>query len=292
MSWSEHITWYPFTLADESEWAFGAEDELSDWMARFAAVLKLEEGPTTNTRKIFFRQDPPYSPGWITQELRHLRVWSHADWPGHIIQIPPGQEENPSVDFFRMREAIGFLCTELLSSGALPLHAALLSRENHGIVIAAPGGTGKSTCAARAPPPWRALGDDMTLVVRDMNGAYHAHPLPTWSDITVRGYTEWSWDLRKSQPLRGVYFLEQADQDGMVPVGQGEATAGITASAIQIIQLYLWHIDTPIARRFRADIFANASNLVCKVPAFRLSATRHGRFWEEIERSMASSGGR
>lgn len=257
-------------------------------MARFATVLKLDEGPADGKRKILFTQHPPSSPVWKYRDLRYLRVWSHAGWPGYLIQILRLQDQGSSIDYFRMRDTLSFLCTELLPSGALPLHAAFLSRKNDGVVIAAPGGTGKSTCAARAPPPWEGLGDDMAVIVRDTNGAYHAHPLPTWSDLTMRGHTEKTWDLRGNRPIRAVYFLEQADHDAAVPVGQGEAAVEITASAIQIIQLYLRHLDTPAARRFRADIFANASTLACRVPAFRLSATRHGRFWEEIERSMAS----
>ncbi len=65
------------------------------------------------------------------------------------------------------------------------IHGALLVNGEAGYVLTGPCGVGKSTAAARVPPPWRAVADDMVAVMRTPAG-YVVYPLPTWSQLYYR----------------------------------------------------------------------------------------------------------
>ena len=67
---------------------------------------------------------------------------------------------------------------ESLYRGGLPFHATLLEYQGQGIILAAPGGTGKSTCSRRVPPPWRACCDDEVLVVEGPGRPLPGTPFP------------------------------------------------------------------------------------------------------------------
>ncbi|WP_265582044.1 SynChlorMet cassette protein ScmC [Methanofollis aquaemaris] len=287
---------YLFTLADGREWIFSAEAGCADWLDTFATILGLEAGTpggTASELRFIDRSPTPYErgDGWECQHLNPLRIWSHPERPFRYLECP-GTGENSVNDAIMMSEAISCFNAIHFSSGALPLHATLLAKEGKAVAIAAPGGTGKSTCAARVPPPWTALADDMALVIRDGAMKFHAHPLPTWSEIFMHGNTGLRWEAGRHVPLEAIYFLEQADHDGATPLGEGEAAISTYASSIQISHIHLSRLDPAAARDARRHLFENACTFAENVPAFRLRATRHGRFWEEIERSMESPGGR
>ena len=76
---------------------------------------------------------------------------------------------------------------EAQARGGILIHGALAEREGSGVILAAPGGTGKTTASNRLPAPWRSLCDDSTLVVRDPQGNYWAHPLAHLEPFPGRG---------------------------------------------------------------------------------------------------------
>ncbi len=73
------------------------------------------------------------------------------------------------------------IAREAQACGGVLIHGALAELDGMGVILAAPGGTGKTTASNRLLAPWRSLCDDTTLVVRDAQGNYWAHPWPTWS---------------------------------------------------------------------------------------------------------------
>ena len=72
---------------------------------------------------------------------------------------------------------------EAQARGGALIHGALAERNGHGVILAAPGGTGKTTASNRLPAPWRSLCDDATLVVRDPWTPGCVPPSPLHSNV-------------------------------------------------------------------------------------------------------------
>ena len=158
-----------------------------------------------------------------------------------------------------------------------------------GILLTAPGGTGKTTASNRLPAPWVSLCDDTTLIVRDARGEYWAHPMPTWSRF-FNGGTGGSWNTSAAVPLRAIFFLEQAEVDRAKPLGAGHAAAAFVQSVSQASHLMTRNLDEAFARALRSEWFENASTLTRRIPSFHMRLTLTGEFWNEIERCLNQQG--
>jgi SynChlorMet cassette protein ScmC len=133
--------------------------------------------------------------------------------PALCVLSPPGEGDILTVGMLRLALAIA---REAQSRGGLLLHGALATRTSGGILLAGPVNVGKSTASRRLPPPWRALCDDIALVIRGPQGSYWAHPWPTWSRFFHQGIDPppgGSWDVQQAVPLRAIFFLSQAPDD-------------------------------------------------------------------------------
>jgi SynChlorMet cassette protein ScmC len=228
-------------------------------------------------------QDDLPKSGWKPRKLFAVHIWRHPDVPEVICDI--GQEEGHETDIISRWSALYPIFERAQYSGGLPFHAALVERAGRGILLAAPGNTGKSTCCRRLPATWHALCDDETLVVRDHQERYLAHPFPTWSAHLWRR-SEQTWHVERHVPLAAIFFLEQAEIDRAVPMGQGQAAVFMTQSAIQVYFLYRHDPDNEEALTFKKKIFENACEIAKSIPAFKLRVSPNSQFWEEIERVL------
>jgi len=217
------------------------------------------------------------------ENLMVLRVWSHPEVPDIVCELL--DTSNHDLTILAMEQALFPIYPAAIERGGMPLHAAPLERDGKGILIAARGGKGKSTCCRLAPRPWNVLCDDETLVVRSGSGAYHAHPFPTWSDYFCRR-AEPKWDVQRPSQLSAVFFLDQGKSDQVVPMGEAKAAARINQSAGQVCRRMWRSLDSQVQRENNAKLFANACSLAKKVPAFTLSASLAGRFWESLEKVL------
>ena len=152
------------------------------------------------------------------------------------------------------------------------------------MILAAPGGTGKTTASNRFPAPWRSLCDDATLVVRDALGHYRAHPWPTWSRfIDGPGGT---WDVQHAVPLKGIFFLARSPEDRVEKIGSGRAV-GMLVEAVKQASMSMeqWlseeEIRTSHLQRFDAICALSGS---IRSHILHLSLT--GDFWDKIEREL------
>jgi SynChlorMet cassette protein ScmC len=152
-----------------------------------------------------------------------------------------------------------------------------------GVLIAAAGGTGKSTCSTRIPKPWRSLGDDLAFVMPDVQG-YNVHPFPTWSNFFF-DRPQRSWNVQEHAVLDTFFFLEQAQEDSVEAIGKGDAAMRIYNSSMQIC--------TPMFRMVGADalplkqqVFNNACDMSKSIPSYILKVKLTGRFWEEMDRVL------
>lgn len=224
--------------------------------------------------------------GWRLRPLFAERLWSHPGSPDVVYEIPVGG--GPEGGTEAMINACYPLFQDVVLGGGIPLHAALIARGRRGIGLAAAGGTGKSTCSRRIPPPWKAMGDDTFLLLPGESGGYEAHPFPTWSDYLWRR-SKRTWDVSRSVPLEAIFFLKQAPTDKVTPIGEGEAAIYLGRSSNEVLAGYFRQFDPETSRALRSRIFDAACRAARTTPAFILEVSLTGRFWEEIEKVLEDS---
>jgi SynChlorMet cassette protein ScmC len=157
-----------------------------------------------------------------------------------------------------------------------------------GVLLAGRSGVGKSTASARLPLPWRALADDVTLVVRDGSGTYWAHPWPTWSRFfgEEAGDGSDAWDVQRAVELQAIFVLEQGEEVRAKPLGPGHAVC-LLAELAQQTSMHLlrgWPMEEIAG--FNLQRFENLCALARAVPVYLLHVSLDGAFWEAIEQAI------
>jgi SynChlorMet cassette protein ScmC len=310
---STQLSWgYDLSLKDGSHWWLSADKACADWLVKLSAILELGRslptaGSTNGSALRFFSRAGDGNgsadqaagavaalaldsdAGWTCEDHRIVRLWSHDAVAGTVCELV-GPTDDDCLDYIRMSIALQPIYHRSMAAGGLLVHAALVEREGQGILLAAPGGRGKSTSSRRLPLPWRVLGDDAALIVLDRDrpkeaDRYWVHPFPTWSDY-YWGRAENSWNVEAAVPLAGVFFLEQAEADDAVAIGTGQAALRLTDSAMQICEPLWRGLDMQEARKARILAFDNACQLAQAIPAFVLHVNLHGAFWKEMEKAL------
>jgi SynChlorMet cassette protein ScmC len=210
--------------------------------------------------------------------------WSGSGTSGSVVCLLP-EPADPDMRAVGMDRIATAIVRESLARGGLLLHAALAEHQGRGFAMAGPSGVGKSTASSRLRPPWHSLCDDSTLVVRDRNSRWWAHPWPTWSRF-LRGGPGGSWPVEHAAPLRAVFFLSQSPVDQLQPVGTTQATALTIESAVSLAWEAHRLTDEIAARSLSGCGVRAARALASAVPAYSLKTSLEGRFWDEIERVL------
>lgn len=280
-------TSYHLSLANGQEWYLQASPSLESWLTRFADIMQLPSvnqngSPTWN----FVYQDECteiFSPDThISSHGRLISVHVKPDGTDLTTVIAPVFKENENEDIVRMMVATQSLYLATWPKGGIPVHAALIEKEGYGILIAAAGGTGKSTCARRIPPPWHSICDDSVLLV-PVGNQYHAHPLPTWSDFLLRNWMDQRWDVNRSIPVSALWFLEQGEEDESYIIGKGEGATRFYQSAVQMSNPCMRRADNEeIFKDWHGSLFNRCCDAVSTFSCGALRATLDGKFWEYI----------
>ena len=288
----QYSSGYCLSLGDGNSWWITGDEDSIPWVDKLAAIMELEECESNGLPRLIFSRladendvrDRTNDAGWVCYDDRLIRIWHHDSIPDVICEL--GGDGSDDVEYVLMWNSLQPIYHRSISEGGLPFHAGLAELEGRGILVAASGDTGKSTCCRRLPGYWKPLCDDEALAVLGKQKGYQVHPFPTWSDYLWER-AENTWNVQYSVPLSGIFFLEQSETDEVVPLGTGEASILISESAAQVCQKYWRRAEIEDRRRFRAEIFSNACEMAKRLPAFRLRASLHGRFWEEIEDVLA-----
>ncbi|NPV63166.1 MAG: SynChlorMet cassette protein ScmC [Methanotrichaceae archaeon] len=287
---------YAISLADGQSWKLTADSSAEAWLRSAARIMKLCPEELESAKTIFFyrndsqrsnenRED--YSTSFLDwQTLGAIRIRSKMGDP--FIECELAEEIDEILDYLCLIQATYPIYCGSIDKGGLPLHAALIVHQGRCLAIAAPGGTGKSTCCKRIPEPWQALCDDEVLVTKDVRGEYQAHPFPTWSEYLWQRSAP-SWDVQQHFPMAGFFVLQRSEENYVSPIRKSEAANFIYQSSYQILlrsSKYLSDINKNLLRR---HLFDNACQIAKSVPAFRLHVSLTGDFWSHIEEALPRS---
>jgi SynChlorMet cassette protein ScmC len=199
-----------------------------------------------------------------------------------LVVCPLRHWDRETERFFHFVQLSLILVRQAQTRGGILLHGALADWNGLGVILAAPGGTGKTTASNRLPAPWSSLSDDLTLIVRDSQKNYWAHPWPTWSRF-LWGGSGGDWNVQKAVPLREIFFLTQADEDQVAPLGSGQAVSLLLSSIQQASNLMVRGLSPEETRALHLEWFNNLCSLSLSVPPHLLHISLTGPFWQEIE---------
>jgi hypothetical protein len=280
---------YNLVLADGSHWGISAGDkEAASIVSQLGCVMRLRMTPGAikptyhgNLRRLLVQVDAHASAADC-----YVPLASENAGVVTCTLNPRARWRNPQINLLRL--SLTFL-HEAQARGGILIHGALAERDGMGVILAAPGGTGKTTASNRLPAPWRSLCDDTTLVVRDPQGNYWAHPWPTWSRF-LDGGPGGTWDVQNAVPVKGIFFLARAVEDRVERLGPGHAVS-LLVEGVRHASMFM-----PLGR-FKEEVralhlegFNNLCALVRVVPAHVLHISLTGAFWQEIEQVL--EGGR
>lgn len=293
-------------LADGSRWVIAAGDEeaasivsqLGDAMQLRVMSPSASLPPATFGTSRTGAVEPPHH-GIVRRLLVLVDAHNPEASPGTCYAPLPFEDDGFVVCVLRSFTHSDGLYIQLMelslifahdaqTRGGVLLHGALAEKDGIGVILAAPGGTGKTTASDRLLAPWRSLCDDTTLVVRDSQGNYWAHPWPTWSRF-LRGESGGTWDVQNAVPLKGVFFLSQAVEDRVESVGPGHAVSLLVECAEQTSQLMARGLSKEETRALHLERFNNLCALARVVPTHVLRISLTGAFWQEIEQMLEGS---
>ncbi|MCF7810600.1 SynChlorMet cassette protein ScmC [bacterium] len=258
---------YRLELSNHQVWNIVSDDETSEITDEFASILMLH------------KSSPAKEAYTLTFCSAQTKITNLANnW---IVRFSDNISYRDKI--LKMWSSLLPVYKQAMSSNGIPLHAALIERNGEGIIIAAPGGTGKTTCCKRLPEGWNALCDDETLLIPDTKeNVFNAHPFPTWSNFLLDRSPK-NWDVGAYIPVKSIFFLHQADTDRIEPLGQGNSTALIHQSSGQICRRIWNWLDKKEQCLWKSLLFDLAGNLALKIPAFSLFTSLNGEFWKLIE---------
>ncbi len=284
---------YYLTFCDGMVWKFQASEEyLQAWLDKFTHICNLS--PCEQAAEADFKITllaPSAADTIALHEMPLLYKSGNAfncygsTETGHLYVVIEKEDiENPSIAIINMWNLLKPIFRYYTQLGGSPIHAGCAAINGKGFLIAARGSTGKSTSIRRLPDYYEKLCDDTTLIVK--NNGYTVHPMPTWSDhLTERWFSR--FDVQYSVPLTGIFFLEQSSRDQVTPILPGEAAGRIFESSKQAWNTYWHRMDETAKKERKHQVFDNSIELAKRVPCYRLEATLHGSFWEEIKKYMS-----
>jgi SynChlorMet cassette protein ScmC len=170
-------------------------------------------------------------------------------------------------------------------NGGLLVHGALAEWNDIGVILAGPGGVGKTTASRRLSPPWRSLSDDTALIVKAQDGTYWAHPWPTWSQYR-QGDLNGSWDVQTAVKLGLICMLSKDKKDRVFLLPIRQAISELVDVSSQTFFIMANGMDKDAIRRLNLMRFHNAVALSKRVPVCRLEISCYGKFWQEIEKFL------
>lgn len=281
-------------LSDGSRWSIVSGDRATSIIvSRLTDVMQLQPHCSPGSRKIILFGNPGakritgvrltyiLTSGKLPIGAVPRSAGSALDKDAVICIVNPAKNSDMlALQLMRLSLIIGRLAQ---FNGGLLIHGALAELDGVGVILAGPGGAGKTTASQRLPASWRSLSDDCTLVVRNKQGEYRAHPWPTWSEFMFGG-PGGTWDVQASVRLKNIFFLTPDPEDRTEQLGVGASVCLIVNSAEQAWGQIPPRIGKDEVLAMRLQRFNNICSLAKVVPCYILRMSMDGLFWNEIAR--------
>jgi len=281
-------------LADGASWNIVAENpEAELFIKRLAGVMGLSSANGVGRKLAIQVQEGEGADtelGRMPGSLKSLFGEALADYPWEEecsplkvnISCNLYQHEDENHETLQLIHLSSVFVLDAVTRGGMLLHGALIEREGMGMILAGPGGVGKTTACSRLPEPWQVLSDDITLIVRDRTGKYWAHPWPTWSRFTVEKVGG-SWDVGRGIELQAICFLNQSQEMDMVYIGKGEMVCLTMESIEQANRLLRKRLKEESFRKLSNLHFRNVCKMVESIRGYHLSLDLETHFWEFLD---------
>ena len=283
---TEHVA--GLALADGTNWDIIAANERAyDVVSALANAMQLQPPEKSVQKKSHyhtFLRLIAHVEGYKTDPAK-LFTKMHLTVEGQDTIHTLIFKENHEMPVQQLMHLSMVICRDAQYRGGVLLHGALSEWNGNGVILAGPGGRGKTTASKRLPHNWQSFCDDATLVVCDHKGGYWAHPWPTWSAFMFNG-PGGTWDVQHAVPLKGIFFLEQAHEDALKPLGIAQSVCLLNESAEQAHCFISIHSEKNELRGIRLLRFNNICSLAKTVPSYVLRLGRDGAFWEDIEQAL------
>ena len=276
------------TLADDSIWDIIAENDWAyDVVSALAKAMQLQ----------FPDKSAQNKSSYSAHRKLVIRVDEQKKDSAQILDRTPlifedqnticavFSNESREMRAFQLMHLSLIICRDVQDRSGVLLHGALAEWNGNGVILAGPGGRGKTTASRRLPRHWQSFCDDTTLVVCDKNGVYRAHPWPTWSTFMFNG-PGGTWNVQHAVPLKGIFFLEQSHEDASKPLRIPQSICLLNESAEQVSWFMPGHDEKNALRELRLQRFDNICNLAKIIPSYLLRMGSEGTFWQEIERAL------
>jgi SynChlorMet cassette protein ScmC len=281
---------YALVLADGSHWEILAcDEEAASLVSQFAGAMRLQAAdnavepvPHARPNRLYVHMHAAASPG-----DGYVPLASRNDGSVVCALSPCAGWGGPYANLLRLSL---IMARESQFRGGALIHGALVEKDGRGMILAAPGGTGKTTASRRFPAPWSSLSDDTALVVRDPRGCYWAHAWPTWSRFLDEG-PGGAWDVQSAVRLAGLFFLARAAGDRTEPIGPGQAVSLLGESVGQASAFMEPGLSRDELRDLRLERFNSLCAMTRVIPAYWLHISLTGAFWREIERAFEGAPG-
>lgn len=272
---------------------FSALDETEELLGECARSLNLRESEGNADIRVYLvsTDGDPSTKGlirerwapdhrWKTHTIRDwVTIRESPDRTTYLCSIPFRSDDRTALRKWILLSMVFNEILAILSDRILLVHGALLVKGERGFVLTGHGGIGKSTAAARVPPPWHAEADDMVAVMETPEG-YIAYPLPTWSQLYDDPARHRGGDMNRHHPLSGIYLLEQSATDEVGELRAVEALTRLYQNSITLYQRFLIFASEDDRLRCRRDVFMHARRLLDRTPCAVLRLSLDGRFWE------------
>lgn len=272
---------------------FSALDETEELLEECASFLNLRTSDGNADIKVYLvsTDGDPSTKGlirerwvpdnrWKTYTIRDwVTIRESPDRTTYICCIPFLSDDRTALRKWILLSMVFNEILAILSDRILLIHGALLVNGERGYVLTGRGGIGKSTAAARVPPPWQAEADDMIAVMATPEG-YVAYPLPTWSQLYEDPARHRGGDMNLHHPLSGIYLLEQSATDEVRGLRAVDAITRLYQNSITLYQRFLLFASGDDRLRCRQDVFMHARRLLDRTPCAVLRLSLDGRFWE------------
>jgi SynChlorMet cassette protein ScmC len=243
---------YGLFLCDGNNWWITGNDESMKIVDEFASIMKLKECLSDDLSKLILyrsnhKQSVMYSEsnssnleaGWTLYNHIYVYMRYHIS-SGDVISEFKSNVTKGVGKYVAMWLSLQPIYRQSVQRGGFPFHSGLIEYKGRGILLAATGGIGKSTCCRRLPDHWKSLCDDEALIILDNNKKYCVHPLPTWKNYVLNSDTierEGSkWDVQYSVPLSAIFFLEQSEKDEVIPISSKKSPLLMVESASQSLE--------------------------------------------------------